>query len=58
MGMTAYADPSGSLSGGSQTLRAAGQGAKFWNWRPNDPGNGAVDLGDDHDDNGLPDTII
>jgi hypothetical protein len=58
LGMMAYADPGDGLRGGGQTLRAEHQGPAFWNWRPNDPGNGDVDLGDDHDDDGLPDTII
>lgn len=30
---------------------------EFWNLGPNDPGNGTIDLGDDDDDDGLPDTI-
>lgn len=31
---------------------------EFWNLRPNDPGNGPIELGDDGDDDGLPETIV
>lgn len=41
---TANADPRNNLD-------------EFWNLSPNDPGNGTIDLGDDDDDDGLPDTI-
>lgn len=37
---------------------AAAQDNAFWNLRPDDPGNGPIDLMDDGDDDGLPDTII
>lgn len=30
-----------------QSLRAAGEMVEFWNFRPNDPGNGDVELSDD-----------
>ncbi|MBV1857634.1 MAG: hypothetical protein KUG77_04420 [Nannocystaceae bacterium] len=30
-----------------QSLRAAGEMIEFWNFRPNDPGNGEVELSDD-----------
>lgn len=30
-----------------QSLRAAGETVEFWNFRPNDPGNGDVELSDD-----------
>lgn len=43
--------------GPGHSLRAADETVEFWNVRPNDPGNGDVDLLDDSDDDGLPDTI-
>lgn len=43
---------------GLDDVRAGGETNDFWNLRPDDPGNGDVDLLDDGDDNGLPDTII
>lgn len=36
----------------------AARGDAFWAFGPDDPGNGPIDLGDDGDDDGLPDTII
>ena len=44
--------------GPGESLRAAGEDVEFWNFRPNDPGNGPVEMAEDGDDNGLPDTII
>lgn len=41
-----------------QSLRAAGETVEFWDFRPNDPGNGDVELSDGMDDDGLPDVII
>lgn len=38
-----------------QSLRAAGETVEFWNFRPNDPGNGDVDMMEDED---LPDVIV
>ncbi len=54
-GLSACAD-TGDYDGG-QTLRAAGEVIEFWNFRPNDPGNGDVNLLEDMDDDSLPDTI-
>lgn len=55
VGMTGCGDVEDGDPGSS--LRAAGETVEFWNFRPNDPGNGDVDLLDDSDDDGLPDTI-
>jgi len=41
-----------------QSLRAAGETVDFWNFRPNDPGNGEVELSDGMDDDSLPDVVV
>ena len=45
------------FSGDGQSLRSAGETVEFWNFRPNDPGNGPVQL---NDEGGMtpPDIII
>jgi hypothetical protein len=45
------------LLAGAASSDPRGSVDEFWNFRPNDPGNGTIDLGDDDDDDGLPDTI-
>jgi|GEM_PF-4949776 len=55
--LVACAESEDDLDGG-QSLRAAGEMVEFWNFRPNDPGNGEVQLSEDDDDDGLPDAII